>query len=144
MPTPRIRCFADIRHLPLFLGILSMMWSTIPIGDLDGSLFARQLELLRIGPEWGWLMAVSGLYLVVGSLLKRRETLTIALFISAMVWSAMTIVFIDASTRLDDMQWITPVTLTMPVAAISLWLSLAREMLAQPVVITERRRMPRE
>lgn len=144
MPTPRIRCFADIRHLPLFLGILSMMWSTIPIGDLDGSLFARQLELLRIGPEWGWLMAVSGLYLVVGSLLKRRETLTIALFISAMVWSAMTIVFIDASTRLDDMQWITPVTLTMPVAAISLWLSLAREMLVQPVVITERRRMPRE
>lgn len=140
----KVRCFADIRHLPLFLGVLSILWSAIPLGDYEGSLFAKQLDVLRIGPEWGWFMAFSGLYLVVGSLLRRRETLTIALLLSACVWSAMSIVFIDAAYRYDVVQWITPVTLTMPVAAISLWLSLIRELLAQPVVITERRRVPRE
>lgn len=140
----KVRCFADIRHLPLFLGILSILWSAIPLGDYEGSLFARQLDVLRIGQEWGWFMAFSGLYLVVGSLLRRRETLTIALLLSACVWSAMSIVFIDAVFRYDVAQWITPVTLTMPAAAISLWLSLIRELLAQPVVITERRRVPRE
>lgn len=144
MHKPRVRCFADIRHLPLFLGILSILWSAIPLGDYEGSLFARQLDVLRIGPEWGWFMAFSGLYLMVGSLLRRRETLTIALLLSACVWSAMSIVFIDAAYRYDVVQWITPVTLTMPAAAIPLWLSLIRELLAQPVVITERRRVPRE
>lgn len=144
MSRPKVRCFADIRHLPLFLGIVSMLWSTIPICEFDGSLFAKQLDILRIGQEWGWLMAFTGLYLVAGSVFRRRETLAIALLLSACAWTAMSIVFIDAAYRYDDFQWVTPVTLTMPAAAVTLWLSLVRELLAQPVVIKERRRVPRE
>lgn len=140
----KFRCFTDIRHLPIFLGALSIIWSAIPLGEFDGSLFARQLDMLRIDHEWGWLMAMSGLYLAVGALIRRRETLTISLFVAACVWTAMSIVFLDASFRYTDMQWVTPVTLAMPLAAVSLWLSFVRELLAQPVVITERRRVPRE
>lgn len=141
----KLRCFIDVRQLPLYLGTKSILWSLIPLVDVKGSLFSRQLAYLGINQEWGWLMALSGLYLVFGAVFARREILTVAMFLSACMWTALTVLFLDAAVRFPDiMPWVTPVTLAMPVAAACLWIGLAREMLVQPVVIRERRRVQRD
>ncbi len=140
----KLRCFTDIRQLPLYIGIKACLWATIPLVPIDGSLFSKQLALLGIGQDWGWLMALCGGYLVFGALIARRETLTVALFLSASMWTALSILFLDASVHAPQLtSWITPVTLTMPLSAACLWMCLVREMLAHPVVIKERRRVPR-
>lgn len=135
-----IRCLSDIRQCPLLVGAMQCMWSLIPLLDLPGSMFARQLHALGLGIVWGGIMACTGALLVAGALIARRETLTIALFLSALVWSAMTVTFVDASLSVAApplVTWMTPVTLTMPVVAVSLWFCLFREMIFRPVTFPE-------
>ena len=141
----KLRCFIDVRQLPLYIGIKTCLWSLIPLAGIEGSLFSRPLVMLGLDREWGWIMALSGLYLIFGAVFARREVLTVAMFLSACVWTTMTVLFFDAAVRVPHtMVWVTPVTLLMPVSALSLWAGLFREMLAQPIVIRERRRVQRD
>lgn len=141
----RLRCFVDVRQLPLYIGIKTCLWSVIPLSGVEGSLFSRQLLMLGLDREWGWIMALGGLYLVFGAVYARREVLTVAMFLAACIWTTLTVLFVDASVRVPHlMTWVTPVTLLMPMSALSLWAGLAREMFAHPVVIKERRRVQRD
>lgn len=147
----KLRCLSDMRQLPLLVGALQVMWSLIPALRIKGSRFYALLDSVNLTNDWGWMMMLSGAYLIVGALVKRRDTLTVALFLSAIVWTVMSILFADAAWRsiqyLYDgdllTTWTTPITLSMPVIASSLWFCLFRELIAQPVTITERRKVAR-
>lgn len=135
-----LRCLSDVRQLPLLVGMLQVFWGFIPALNIDGSLFSRQLVYLRIGDVWGHLMILIGVYLVAGAVVNRRETLTVGLFLAAIAWTAMSVVFANAAyLNRSDLTWVTPVTLSMPCLAISCWFSLFRELLFAPVHLRDRR-----
>lgn len=147
----KLRCLSDIRQLPLTIGMIQCMWALVPALQIKGSRFYVLLQSVNLDNQWGWMMMLTGLYLIFGAFVKRRDTLTIALLLSATVWTIMSIIFADAAWRSTAYVynsetlaiWATPVTLSMPVIALSLWFALFRELIAQPVVITERRRFER-
>lgn len=140
----KLRPLRDIRSLPLLVGMVQALWAIVPACDMPGFLFRRMLDDLAIGRPWGWAMMLSGLYLVFTALVDRRESLHIALFLCAMVWSAMTVLYFNHWYLIGEKPaWITPITLVLPLFSVNLWFALAREMLYQPVIIKERRRCRR-
>jgi hypothetical protein len=139
----KLRCLSDIRQLPLLVGALQAIWATIPALEIEGSLFSELLQYLSLDREWGWTMMLSGLYLCVGAIIKRRDTLTIGLFIAATLWTTLAVIFADALWYTNASRFVTPITLSMPLFAISLWFALYREMIFKPVSISERRKMER-
>ena len=138
------RCMSDIRQVPLYIGIVQCLNATIPALDIHGSLFYSILHASGLGREFGWVLMLSGFYLIFGGLYSRRQSFQIALYISASLWTAMTIMLADAMwypyTYMGLTQrWWTPITMSMPVTAFFLWFALFREMLLQPIMVRERR-----
>lgn len=143
----RLRCITDIRQTPLLVGAIQILWGMIPAFSQSGFLFRAMLDDLGIGNDWGWLMILTGLYLMAGAIINRRETLTIGLFLSATVWTSMTIVYfnswyIESSWYGTIPNWVTPITLSMPLFSLSLWFCCLRELYLMPRFVPERQKQP--
>jgi len=135
-----LRRVSDFKLFEFFVGCLQMLWSTIPVFKINGSLFASILNDAGLNQQWGFVMLLSGAYLVVGAVFRRRETLHIAQFLSMMVWMVMTAMVANSYYFGNYENVITPVMLSLPLLSGCMLFAVFRSMLYCPVGISDRRK----
>jgi hypothetical protein len=100
------------------------------------------LREMEIGQQWGIVMMTTGAYLIFGSIFNRRDSLAVGMFLCAMVWTIMSILLFNnwwLEYPYPKPVWITPITMSMPVFALILWVALLRELLVCPMWVRDRR-----
>ena len=102
--------FAHTKISAVMLGGIMMIWSLLALGP-DSSLFARTLNESGYAGQWGVLMLINGMMLLIGSIFPLRSLRHMALAFCCFQMAALGGYFFESGI-------FTPVSASMP------WLSL--------------------
>lgn len=115
------RRLTDIRTTPLLIGVLALIYSTVPIADESNrTLFSKVLEESGRENWWMAMLIVMGSLLSYGAVIKSRKALFLGEAIGVFVWIGMWILFSGEAGS-------SPVVLSFAVFALSLALCMWRE-----------------
>ena len=103
---------SEVRLCSLLIGIIEIIWSLLGIiPNVNHSLFATRLYEVGLDSRWFMIIGLTGLVLAIGSIFPWRAGRHIGLFLSALAWAVMSLVFIDLIA-------VSPVASSMPVFCI--------------------------
>ena len=116
--------FTHLKISAFTLSGIMLIWSFITFGP-DDSLFVRTLEQTGIAAEWGVLMFLNGLLLMVGCLCPWRAGRHIGLTLACFQFMALGGYFFE-------MQVFTPVSASMPWLGLMALITLMAEVKGKP------------